>query len=115
GEPGREIRNSADRGVVRAALEPDLPAGRVAERDPGAEIEVVTALPPAREQLGHLLAQSAAQPDGLECIVGDLDGVVEEQLDAVSLQEADGGVEAIHQPPITSWNSRSTRISSSGS
>src|SRR5205807_7300409 len=62
-EPGREVRDDADRRVVRAALETDLAAGRVAEGDAGAEIEVVAALLPARRQIGHLFPQSAAHPD----------------------------------------------------
>ena len=47
GEPRGEIRHRADRRVVGAALEADLAAGRVAERDARAEVEVVPAFRPA--------------------------------------------------------------------
>jgi hypothetical protein len=46
GEPGSEVRHGSDRGVVGATLETDLAARRVAERDPGADVEFVAALPP---------------------------------------------------------------------
>ena len=45
-EPRREIRYGADRRIVEAPLEPHLTARCVAERDAGAEVEVVAALPP---------------------------------------------------------------------
>src|SRR5215207_9255571 len=56
GKPRGEVRHPPDCRVVGAALEADLAAGHVTERDARAEVEVVPALRPARCELGHLLA-----------------------------------------------------------
>src|SRR6478735_7748866 len=93
GKPGREIRDGADRGVVGTALETDLPARRVAECDAGAEVEVVPALVPERRQPGHLLPQRAPQANRLQRVIGHLDRIVEEEVDAVALETADRRVE----------------------
>ena len=47
--------------------------------------------------VGHLLAERAAESHGPQRRVGDLDRIVEEELDAVALEEADGRIEALHE------------------
>ena len=92
-KPRREVRNRADRRIVGAALEADLAAGRVAKGDASAEVEVITALPPPRRQLCHFRTERATESHGPQRGVRDLDRVVEEELDAVALEEADRRVE----------------------
>ena len=53
---------------------------------------------PERRQLGHLLTERTAEPDRAQRRVRDLDRVVEEELDTVAFEEADGRVEALHEP-----------------
>ena len=96
--PRREVRHRSDRRVVGAALEPHLAAGRVAERDAGAEVEVVATLPPDRRQLAHLFPERAPEPYCPQRGVGHLDRVVEEELDAVALDEPDRRVEPLDEP-----------------
>ena len=97
-QPRGKVRHAADRGVVGAALEADLPARRVAESDACAEVELIAALAPQLDQADHLLAQRAAEPHRPQRRVGDLDRIVEEELDAVAFEEADGRLEALHEP-----------------
>src|SRR3954468_1383233 len=97
-QPRGKVRHAADRGVVGAALETNPPARRVAESDTRPEVELIATLAPQLDQADHLLAQRAAEPHRPQRRVGDLDRIVEEELDAVAFEEADGRLEALHEP-----------------
>src|SRR4029079_11154871 len=88
------MRDRADGRVVGTFLEADLATGRVAERHACAEVEVVATLLTARRPLGHLVTQRAPQPYASRRRVRYLDGIVEEELNAVPLDEADRCVES---------------------
>ena len=55
-EPGGEVGDTADRGVVETALEADPAERRVTLRDPDAEAEVVT------EPIGELALRGFSKP-----------------------------------------------------
>src|SRR4051795_3865559 len=97
-QPRSKVRHAADRSVVRAALETNLTARRIAESDTRPEIELIATLAPQLDQADHLLAQRAAEPHRPQRRVGDLDRIVEEQLDAIAFEEADGRLEPLHEP-----------------
>src|SRR5207244_3977947 len=63
-----------------------------------AEVELIATLAPQLDQADHLLAQRAAEPHRPQRRVGDLDRIVEEELDAVAFEEADGRLEPLHEP-----------------
>src|SRR5262249_50534677 len=96
-EPRCEVRHGADRCAVEAAFEPDLAARGVAERKAGAESELIAPLSPPERPFCHLLAQRAAESYRAQRSIGNLDGVVEEELDTVPLDESDRCVEAPHE------------------
>src|SRR5262245_321043 len=93
GQARGEIGHRSDRRVVGAAFEPDLSAGRKAERDACAEVEVVAALLPEGRQLRHFFAERTAEANRPQRGIRHLDRIVEEELDAVALDEADRRVE----------------------
>ena len=83
-QSGGEIRDTADGGVVEAALEADPAEGREALGDADSQGEVVTVAAPSRGKLAHGVANLQRHPD---CTLGRVvarDRVVEEHHDPVA-------------------------------
>src|SRR5439155_14257806 len=96
-EPRREVHHATDGAVVETTIEADPPERRVAERDPHAEVELVTALTPAGDERAHAFAHRDRHPDGLSRGIRARDGVVEEREDRVAGEALERRPESEHQ------------------
>src|SRR5438552_15264005 len=79
-----EVHDRPHGAVVGAAGEADPPEGRVAERDPDAEVEVVPALSPAGHELTDELAHGHRHADRPRGRVRARHGIVEERENRVA-------------------------------
>ncbi len=98
-EPRGEDRHRAERGVVEASLEADLPERGVSERDPDAEAELVAATLPTGCEVSHQLADREAHAHSSCRGVVAFDRVVEEDLQPVAGEEAHRRLEPLYEPP----------------
>src|SRR5215471_12819177 len=58
-----QVRHAADRRIVLPSFEADRPDGRVALRDPDAQVEIVTTSAPFETQAADALAHGLGHPD----------------------------------------------------
>src|SRR3954447_12023642 len=83
-QPGGEDHRVADRAVVVTAFEPDAAQGRIAGRNPDADVEDVAALPPALCQLLEAVAHRDRHAHRAAGVVALDDRIVEERHEAVA-------------------------------
>jgi hypothetical protein len=83
-EPRGQVRHRPDRAVVVSAFEADSAERRVASLDADAETELDASLVPSLGELPDPLLGDQRELDGLELVVLERDGVVEEDHDAVA-------------------------------
>src|SRR2546425_3644684 len=84
--------------VVEAAGEADPPEGRVAERDPDPEVEVVSALSPADHELLDALAHGHGHADGPRGGARARHRIVEEREDRIAGEALERRLELEHEP-----------------
>ena len=89
----REVRDRADRGVVRAPLETDPTDRREALRDPDPELKVVTEPLPVGGQLADAIPHRDPHPDGSQGRVVAWHRIVEEHHQAVTSEPLQGPFE----------------------
>src|SRR5256712_4276343 len=92
-----EVHDRPHRAVVGAAGEADPPEGRVAERDPDAEVEVVPALSPAGHELTNALAHGHRHAHRARGGVRAGHRVVEEREDRVPGETLERRLELEHE------------------
>ena len=113
-QPRGEVRDRPDRGVVVAALEADPAERRVAGLDSHAQPELGSALAPGLGESREPLLRGEREPDRLELVVGDGDGVVEEDHHAVAREVLERSLVRRDQLAEHGVVSRRTSNSSSG-
>ena len=98
-QPGGEIRDTADRGVVEAALEADPAEGRKALGDTDSQGEVMAVAEPAGGKLAHGVPELQRHPDRTLGRVVTRDRVVEEHHDPVTGEPLERAFVCVDQRP----------------
>ena len=93
----REVGHAADGRVVGAALEADLAKGRVALRDPHAEVQGVVPAGPSLGQFRDAAAHRQRHADRALRCVGAVERVVEDDHEPVAREALERAVEAVDE------------------